>query len=43
MTLVFDSRRFQQGVLACFVALSSMIIIVVGRAQLPIAEPQLIA
>ena len=45
MTLVFDPRRFQrfqQGVLAGFVALSSMMIIVVGRMQL-LPQPQLIA
>ena len=43
MTLVLDDRRFIPfGMLLAF-TLASMTILVVGRVQLPINQPQLIA
>jgi hypothetical protein len=43
MTLVFDNKRFMPFGVLFMAALSSMLIIVVGRLQLPIDQHQLIA
>jgi hypothetical protein len=43
MTLVLDDKRFIPFGLLIAVALSSMLVIVVGRLELPFAQPQLIA